>query len=56
MNTELGLLLLCFAIIVLLGIYYTLFKVRGELNESQEKLKSELSEVRKLLERVADKT
>jgi hypothetical protein len=47
--------LLCFLIIVLLAIYWTLWKIRGELNESREKLKSELSEVRNLLEKKADK-
>ena len=55
MNAELGILLLCLMTIVLLAIYYTVFKVRRELTESQEKMNSELSEVRKLLERIADK-
>jgi len=48
-------ILLCFLVIVLLAIYWTLWKIRGELNESQEKLKSELSEARNLLEKKADK-
>jgi len=56
MNTELGLLLLCLMIIVLLALYYNIFKIRGELNQGREKLISELSEVRKLLEKIADKT
>jgi hypothetical protein len=47
--------LLCFMLIVLLAIYWTLWKIRGELNESQGKLISELSEVRKSLEKKADK-
>lgn len=53
MNTIIG--LLCFLGVLSLGIYYTLFRIRHELSENQEKLKSELSEVRKLLERKADK-
>jgi hypothetical protein len=55
MNTALASVLLCFAIIVLLAIYWTLFKVRAELNESREKLASELSEIRKLLDKKAEK-
>ena len=47
--------LLCFLLVVVLAIYWTLWKIRGELNESREKLKFELSEVRKLLEKKADK-
>lgn len=53
--SDLAVLLLCCMILVLLGIWYTLFKARGELNQSREKLTSELSEIRKLLEKKADK-
>lgn len=56
MFTQLGITLLCLAIIVLLALYYNIFKIRGELNQGREKLTSELSEVRKLLEKIADKT
>jgi hypothetical protein len=55
MSTALASVLLCFAIIVLLAIYWTLWKVRAELNESREKLTSELSEIRKALETKAGK-
>ncbi|MHC4558966.1 MAG: hypothetical protein ACYS80_16875 [Planctomycetota bacterium] len=48
-------LLLCFLLIVVLAIYWTLWKVRGELVESLEKIRSVLDEVRKLLEGKADK-
>ncbi|MGB2865909.1 MAG: hypothetical protein WBC05_21430 [Sedimentisphaerales bacterium] len=48
--------LLGFSVVVLLAIYWTLWKVRGELNESWEKLISELSEIRKSLEKKAGST
>ena len=47
--------LLSFLVIVLLAIYWTLWKVRGELNQNAEKVVSELSEIRKSLEKKADK-
>ena len=36
--------------IALFAIYWTAWKIRGELIEGREKLTSDLSEVRKLLE------
>lgn len=47
--------ILCLLIVVVLAIYYTLFKIRQELTENQAKLESELSEVRKALEKATDK-
>ncbi|MHC4495031.1 MAG: hypothetical protein ACYSYM_04320 [Planctomycetota bacterium] len=47
---TLGLYLLCMAIIVLLAIYWTLWKIREELGPRHDKLMSELTETRKSLE------
>jgi hypothetical protein len=55
MNTTLCTMLLCLLNLVLLAIYYTLFGVRRELIETKEQVKSEFSEVRKLLEKTAGK-
>ena len=52
---EMLIVVSCFGITVLLAVYWTLWKIRGELNEGREKLESDLSEVRKLLESKADK-
>ena len=38
-------------VVVLLAIYYTLFKIRKELNAGQEKIASGLLEIRKVLEK-----
>ena len=40
----------CFELIVLLAVYWTLWKIRGELIEGRESLKSDLSDIKKLLE------
>ena len=53
---NLAVSLLCFLLIVLLAIYWTMWKIRGELNESREKLISELSNIRKSLEKKAGNT
>jgi len=53
---NLAVSLLCFLLIVLLAIYWTLWKVRGELNQNMEKVASELSEIRKSLEKKAGNT
>lgn len=44
-----------FGTIALLAIYWTLWKIRGELLEGRKNLQSDLSEVRKLLESKAGK-
>jgi len=43
--------LLPLVVVVLLAIYYTLFKIRKELNAGQEKITSGLLEIRKVLEK-----
>ncbi|MHC4229967.1 MAG: hypothetical protein ACYSW0_21230 [Planctomycetota bacterium] len=53
---TLGLYLLCMATIVLLAIYWTLWKIREELGPRQDKLMSELAEIRKSLETRVEKT
>ena len=52
---NMTLILLCLVVIVLLAIYWTLWKIRAELNQNLEKVASELSEIRKSLEKKADK-
>lgn len=52
---NIAIILLCFVVILFLSTYWTLWKIRGELNESRGKLISELSEIRKSLEKKADK-
>ena len=47
--------LLSFIVVILLAIYWTVWKIRGELNQNLEKAASELSEIRKSLEKKADK-
>ena len=37
--------------VVVLAIYYTLFKIRKELNASQEKIASSLLEIQKALDK-----
>ena len=49
MNTII--ILLCIMIVVVVSIFATVFKIQKALTESQEKIRSELSEIRKLLER-----
>ena len=49
MNSPLAIILLCLLNFVLLAVYYTLFGVRREVIATKELLKSELSEIRKLL-------
>ena len=53
---NMTLILLCFVVILLLAIYWTLWKVRAELNQNLEKAASELSEIRKSLTAKTDKT
>ncbi|UCD28175.1 MAG: hypothetical protein JSV03_13940 [Planctomycetota bacterium] len=55
MDATLCTILLCLLNFVLLAVYYTLFGVRRELIETKEQVKSEFSEVRKLLEKIAGK-
>jgi F0F1-type ATP synthase membrane subunit b/b' len=51
MNPEIGTVLLTLLIVVFLAaVYWTVFKIRADLNESQERIRAELSEIRKLLE------
>lgn len=50
MNDMLLIPLTSLGTISLLAIYWTLWKIRGELTQGREKLNSDLSEVRKLLE------
>ena len=45
------LILLPILTVVTLAIYYTLFKTRRDINESQEKITSALLEIRKVLEK-----
>lgn len=44
-----------FGTVSLLAMYWTLWKIRGELLEGRKNLQSDLSEVRKLLESKAGK-
>ena len=55
MNTTIAVILLCLLNFVLLAVYYTLFGVRREVIATKELLKSELSEIRKLLAGKADR-
>lgn len=48
--------LTCLMTVVLLAIYWTLWKIRGEMIEGREKLKSDLSEMRKLVDKQAGGT
>jgi len=52
---DLVLSLLCMLLIVILAIYWTVWKIRAELKQNLEKAASELSEIRKSLEKKADK-
>ncbi len=52
---TLALVLLCMVNVLLLAIYWTLWKIREELGPRQDKLVSELSEIRKSLEPRAEK-
>jgi hypothetical protein len=54
MNAMIG--LLCLITVVVLAIYWTVWKCRGDLNQNLEKVISELSEIRKALAGKADKT
>jgi len=49
MNAIVGLLLL--VTIVVLAIYWTVWKIRAELNQNLGKMASELGEIRKSLEK-----
>jgi hypothetical protein len=46
--------LICFLVIIQLAIYWTVWKIRGELNQNMEKITSELSKISKSLEKKAD--
>ena len=48
--------LLSFMVVILLSIYWTVWKIRAELNQNLEKAASELSEIRKSLTTKTDKT
>jgi len=50
---NLAVSLLCFVVVLLLAIYWTVWKIRAELNQNLEKVASELSEIRKSLEKKA---
>jgi hypothetical protein len=49
MNAIVG--VLCLTTIVVLAIYWTVWKIRAELNQNLGKMASELGEIRKLLEK-----
>ncbi len=49
MNAIAG--LLCLMAVVVLAIYWTVWKIRAELNQNLGKMGSELGEIRKLLEK-----
>jgi len=49
MNAIVG--LLCIVTVVVLAIYWTIWKVRAELNQNLGKMTSELGEIRKSLEK-----
>ena len=51
MGTTLHLVLMCLIAAELLILCFTLSRFQGELGQRQEKLASELSEIRKLLEK-----
>lgn len=56
MDPTSGIMMLIFLMVVLLGaVYWTLFKIRAELTDSQERIRAELSEIRKLLGSKTDK-
>jgi len=55
MDSPLGLILVVLLNLVALAVYYTVFGIRREVIETKELLKSELSEIRKLLAGKADK-
>jgi len=54
MNAIAG--LLCIVTVVVLAIYWTVWKIRAELNQNLGKLASELAEIRKSLAAKANKT
>ena len=43
--------LLCFLVMVALAIYWTIWKIRAELNQNMGKMVSELGDIRKSLEK-----
>jgi len=49
MNAIVG--LLCIVTVAVLAIYWTVWKVRAELNQNLGKMASELGEIRKSLEK-----
>jgi len=51
MDQTIYIVLLPLLTVVSLAIYYTLFKIRRELNEGQEKITSALLEIKKVLEK-----
>ncbi|MHC4699647.1 MAG: hypothetical protein ACYTFQ_03630 [Planctomycetota bacterium] len=53
--SNLQLSVTCMGLIVLLAVYWTLWKTRNDLIEGRENLKSQLSDIQKLLESKADK-
>jgi uncharacterized membrane protein YqjE len=56
MDPAAGMVLLTvLSVIFLAAVYWTLFKIRGDLAESQKQIRAELSEIRKLLESKTNK-
>lgn len=56
MDVPTGTALLTLVIVVFLAaVYWTVFKIRGDLTESQERIRAELAEIRKLLASKTDK-
>ncbi|MFH1719052.1 MAG: hypothetical protein ABIF19_16990 [Planctomycetota bacterium] len=51
MNTIIG--LLCLMTVAVLAIYWTVWKIRAELNQNLGNMASELGEIRKSLEKKA---
>ena len=52
MNGDpISILLLCLSLVLFLAIYWTLFKIRKESGEFQEKIHSQLTEISKSLEK-----
>jgi hypothetical protein len=51
MGNALNLILMCIIACELLILVFTLSRLQGELGERQEKLTSELSDIKKLLEK-----
>ena len=56
MDVAQGTALLTLVIVVFLAaVYWTVFKIRGDLTQSQKQIRAELVEIRKLLGNKTDK-